>query len=187
MLREAFGKGCAKLPNRGINRLAVKERSLAHADNTLLSCLDNHHLRLLGIWDEHTIPNERFHLLASYAFGHHTMLSFNYAKVSHESSQDDSLEQQGTHPGLGRGARWYRSIEGFQFLRWPLAFFLLSMILICEISILHKQPTSLQLGGEINELVPSCMSHRRLDVHIAWRMRLTDAMQSQQKKDLLQR
>jgi hypothetical protein len=84
------------------------------------------------------------------------MSPFSYAKVSNESSQDDSLGQQETHPGPGRGAWWYRVIEKFQFLRWPVTLFILIMILFCEISILHKQPSSLGLGDEINGLVPTC-------------------------------
>ena len=41
-------------------------------------------------------------------------------------------------------------------LRWPTAFFLLSIILIFQMSILHKQPVSLPIGGELNGLVPHC-------------------------------
>lgn len=84
------------------------------------------------------------------------MAPYNYAKVSGESSNDDLLEQQHSHPGLGRLATWYKAVEKFQFLRWPLTFFFLLVILVCEISILHKQPNSLQLGEELNGLVPRC-------------------------------
>ncbi|KAF1835600.1 hypothetical protein BDW02DRAFT_597222 [Decorospora gaudefroyi] len=90
------------------------------------------------------------------------MSPFNYAKVSSESSHEDSLEQQQTHPEPGRLAGWYKAIEKFQFLRWPVTFFLLSVILFCELSILHKQPTSLQLGDEINHIVPKFSMERKI-------------------------
>lgn len=83
-------------------------------------------------------------------------MPFNYAKVSSDSSQEASLEKQDTHPGPGRSATWAKAVDGFRFLRWPAAFVLLVAILVCELSILHKQPSSFQLGTELNNLVPVC-------------------------------
>lgn len=84
------------------------------------------------------------------------MSPFSYAKVSSKSSQDQSLEQQETHPGPNQTSKWRKTVKMFRALRWPLSCFLLSSILVCEVSILHAQPASLQIGGDINGLVPTC-------------------------------
>ncbi|KAF1847750.1 uncharacterized protein K460DRAFT_275988 [Cucurbitaria berberidis CBS 394.84] len=90
------------------------------------------------------------------------MSPFNYAKVNSENDHDESLEQQQTYRGLDRLAIWLKTVEKFQFLRWPLTLFLLLVILICELSILHKQPSSLQLGEELNRLVPRFATEQRI-------------------------
>lgn len=90
------------------------------------------------------------------------IMPFNYAKVSSESSSnDDSLEQQQTYPGHDQRGRCTNMLDRIAFLRWPFTVLLLLVILVCELSILHRQPKTLEIGGELNGLIPTCkyLSH----------------------------
>jgi hypothetical protein len=85
-------------------------------------------------------------------------MPFNYAKIEGRSaghSQDD-LEQTQIHAEYGRSTMWSKIHNLLTFLRWPTTFFLLFVILICQLSIWHMQPVSSQIGGELNGLVPHC-------------------------------
>jgi hypothetical protein len=83
---------------------------------------------------------------------------FNYAKVSDEGSQDDTLEQQPMYRGPERHGWWRKIVAKVRALHWPVLFFLLLAVLMCEISILRKQSTPMQLGDERNGIIPSCES-----------------------------
>jgi hypothetical protein len=84
---------------------------------------------------------------------------FNYAKIDSLSGEHirDSFEQSQTHAERGRSTMWTKICDKLQVLRWPTTFFLLFIIVVCEISILRKQTTSLPIGAEVNGLVPHCM------------------------------
>jgi hypothetical protein len=85
-------------------------------------------------------------------------MPFNYAKIegrSAEHSQED-LDQTQIHTERGRSTMWSKIYNLLTFLRWPTTFFLLFVILICQLSIWHMQPVSSQIGGELNGLVPHC-------------------------------
>jgi hypothetical protein len=85
-------------------------------------------------------------------------MPFNYAKIegrSAEHSQED-LGQTQIHTERGRSTIWSKIYNLLTFLRWPTTFFLLFVILICQLSIWHMQPVSSQIGGELNGLVPHC-------------------------------
>ena len=90
------------------------------------------------------------------------MSSFSYTKVSSDSSQLASLEQQSPSRNVDCACGWRKATDSVQCLRWPVALFLLIVILICELLILRGQHTPLELGGEVNDLVPKCKSVRQL-------------------------
>jgi hypothetical protein len=81
-----------------------------------------------------------------------------YAKISSESAEhsEDSLFQAQTHTERELPTTGMEIFDKITVLRWPATFFLLFAILVCGISILHKQPTSQSIGGEVNGLVPHC-------------------------------
>ncbi|KAF9692899.1 hypothetical protein EKO04_009006 [Ascochyta lentis] len=79
-------------------------------------------------------------------------MHFKYGKVGSESPTED---EQPSHSGPGRVTFWTRICDITKWLRWPSTFFLLSLILAAEISILHKQPATLSIGSEINGIVPN--------------------------------
>jgi hypothetical protein len=80
-------------------------------------------------------------------------MPFKYGKVSDESSADDVLQ---TYPGPGRITLWSRMCDIALKLRWPSTFFLLLVILAAQVQILHRQPPTILVGGEINGIVPNC-------------------------------
>lgn len=86
------------------------------------------------------------------------MSPFTYTKVSSNSSQVDPFEQQAPNHKADKLSGWRKAADSVQFLRWPVTFFLLIAVLVCELSILHEQASSLKLGGEINNLIPECKS-----------------------------
>lgn len=90
------------------------------------------------------------------------MAPARYAKLDDASFDDESLEQQHQRPKSVYATACSRVLGKIAFLRWPTVFILLFGILICELSVLHRQPPSLQLGGEINDLVPNCQCHAQL-------------------------
>ncbi|KAH7402952.1 hypothetical protein BKA66DRAFT_578427 [Pyrenochaeta sp. MPI-SDFR-AT-0127] len=83
------------------------------------------------------------------------MSPYNYSKVGGESCTEELSEYKQKNSEPDRFASWSKAGEKFQFLRWPVTMCLLFSILVCELSILHKQPSSLQLGGELNALIPN--------------------------------
>lgn len=87
-------------------------------------------------------------------------MPFTYGKVGSESSTD---EEQ--HPGPDRNTLWSRSCKITSKLRWPTTFFFLIIILAAQIQILHRQPSSHPIGGEINGLVPTCKSQSHFPPH----------------------
>jgi cell division protein FtsL len=96
-------------------------------------------------------------------------MTFNYAKLDGDSvgHSEDALEQQQSHAERGQTKGWAAAFDRFSIVRWPIALLLLSATLICEISILHKQPKSLQIGAELNGLVPQCISSPCMRVGVA--------------------
>jgi hypothetical protein len=92
------------------------------------------------------------------AWKYHNAMPFNYAKINRESTEhsEESLMQAQIHIERGRSTMWTKTLDKVTVLRWPMAFLLLSAILVCEMSILHKQPTTQPIGGELNGLVPHC-------------------------------
>ncbi|RMZ70428.1 Thioesterase domain-containing [Pyrenophora seminiperda CCB06] len=89
------------------------------------------------------------------------MSPFTYTKVSNESSQLDSLEPLPPPPSrLVSG--WRRLADSVQFLRWPVTYFLLVVILICELSIFNSQSAPKSPGGELNGLVPEFATERKM-------------------------
>ncbi|KNG45794.1 hypothetical protein DDE82_006856 [Stemphylium lycopersici] len=86
------------------------------------------------------------------------MSPFHYAKVHNENSIDDAVEREYNHTS---SKRWHRTVDKFQFLRWSVAFFLLAAILTCELSILHNRPSALQLGGEMNGIIPNFSTEKK--------------------------
>lgn len=78
---------------------------------------------------------------------------FQYGKVSNESSTDDESQ---ANPGPGRITFWTRVCDIALKLRWPSTFALLLVILAAQVQMLHRQPISIPIGGEINGLVPIC-------------------------------
>jgi hypothetical protein len=82
----------------------------------------------------------------------------NYSKIdaSGVAQNEDTLEQQQNHAERGRLTMWAKTMDSLRRLRWAVAFVLLFAILVCEISILREQRTSLPIGGEVNGLVPHC-------------------------------
>lgn len=89
-------------------------------------------------------------------------LPFRYGKVSNESSADDESQ---THPGPGRVTFWSRMCGVALKLRWPSTFFLLLVILAAQVQILHRQPTTMPVGGEINGIVPNCTPHQETNCY----------------------
>ncbi|KAF2030395.1 hypothetical protein EK21DRAFT_65519 [Setomelanomma holmii] len=91
-------------------------------------------------------------------------MPFNYAKLDNDSlgNSDDTLEQQQSYIEHGRSERGAASFDRFSNSCWPLAFLLLSAILVSEISILYKQPSPLKIGGEINNLVPQFSQQQKI-------------------------
>lgn len=94
---------------------------------------------------------ERFRTsITSSMFG---SIPFKYGKVSNKSSIDNEAQ---THPGPCRVTLWSRMCDIMLKLRWASTFFLLLVILAAQVQILHRQPTTMPVGGEINGIVPSC-------------------------------
>ncbi|CAA9961562.1 DUF3328 domain containing protein [Pyrenophora teres f. maculata] len=89
------------------------------------------------------------------------MSPFNYTKVSSDSSQLESLDQQPSRKNLDEVSGWRKTVDSVQFLRWPVTFFLLTVILICELSIFHQQSTPLKLGSEVNGLLPEFTTQKK--------------------------
>lgn len=81
------------------------------------------------------------------------MSPFRYSKVSSESSQDSSLENQRIPPRRNRCCSIFEKLE---FLRWPVTFFLLFTILLCELSMLQNRPKAVLVGTDFNSIVPVC-------------------------------
>ncbi|OAL49065.1 hypothetical protein IQ07DRAFT_512276 [Pyrenochaeta sp. DS3sAY3a] len=90
------------------------------------------------------------------------MAPARYAKLDDASFDDESLEQQHQRPKPGCATACTRILSKIDFLRWPAVFMLLFGILICELSVLHRQPPSLQLSGEINDLVPNFSTEQKI-------------------------
>jgi hypothetical protein len=90
-------------------------------------------------------------------------MPFGYAKVE---NSDDSLGGQSSHAERGRRTWWTTTLDRFAVLRWPVTLFLLLAVLVCEISILRKQPPSLPIGGEVNGIVPHCKSSPIFYIHL---------------------
>ncbi|KAF1918579.1 hypothetical protein BDU57DRAFT_203922 [Ampelomyces quisqualis] len=83
-------------------------------------------------------------------------MPFNYAKVDFEGAEhrQSSIEPVHTHAERGRSTMWSKIFDSLRLMRWLAAFFLLSALLICQISILRRQPISYPIGSEMNGLVP---------------------------------
>ncbi|KAF1924090.1 uncharacterized protein M421DRAFT_95647 [Didymella exigua CBS 183.55] len=79
-------------------------------------------------------------------------MAFRYGKVGNESSTDDESQ---IRPGPSHVTFWSRVYCIALKLRWPSTSLLLLVILAAQVQILHRQPTSLPVGGEINGLVPN--------------------------------
>ncbi|EMD90725.1 hypothetical protein COCC4DRAFT_68645 [Bipolaris maydis ATCC 48331] len=87
------------------------------------------------------------------------MSPFRYSKVSSESSQDSSLEHQRVPPRRNRCCSIFEKLE---FLRWPVTFFLLFIILLCELSMLHNRPKAVPVGTDFNSIVPVFSTEKKI-------------------------
>ncbi|KAH7091928.1 hypothetical protein FB567DRAFT_226804 [Paraphoma chrysanthemicola] len=90
-------------------------------------------------------------------------MPWHYAKIDsgNVGHSDGMLEQQQKHTERGR-SKWLATLDRFGIVRWPLVLLFLFAILMCEISILQRQPKSLQIGGEINGLVPRFSQEQKI-------------------------
>jgi hypothetical protein len=82
-------------------------------------------------------------------------MAFHYGKVSSDSS-DDTLEGQQTRRDPSQSSVWIRLCSIGRWICWPFMFLLLLTILGCEISLMYSRPSSQEIGGEINQIVPGC-------------------------------
>jgi hypothetical protein len=82
-------------------------------------------------------------------------MSFHYGKVSGESS-DDTLEGQQIRRDPSHPSIWNEFCTVGRWICWPVTFLLLLAILGCEISLMYSRPSSQEIGGEINQIVPGC-------------------------------
>jgi hypothetical protein len=82
-------------------------------------------------------------------------MAFHYGKVSSESS-DDTLEGQQIRLDPSHPSIWNRIFTVGRWICWPATFFLLLTILGCELSLMYSRPSSQEIGGEINQIVPGC-------------------------------
>ncbi|KAH9866003.1 hypothetical protein J1614_008567 [Plenodomus biglobosus] len=90
------------------------------------------------------------------------MPSFNYSKVSGESSGDASLVDPDTHQKPLQPGAWSRTSKIVRSSRWPCILVLLLLILLGELSIINRQPASVQLGGELNSLLPDFSKQQKI-------------------------
>jgi hypothetical protein len=82
-------------------------------------------------------------------------MAFHYGKVSSESSDDTPEGQQirrdPSHPSV-----WNRFCTVGRWTCWSITPLLLLTILGCEMSLMYSRPSSQEIGGEINQIVPGC-------------------------------
>lgn len=87
-------------------------------------------------------------------------MPFPYSNIRTESAEQDHDDTEtapiGDEPR--RSTFWTRLFNKIRALKWPMTFLLLFSILLCELSVLRRQPPILPIGAEINGLVPHCMS-----------------------------
>jgi hypothetical protein len=82
-------------------------------------------------------------------------MAFHYGKVSSESS-DDTLEGQQIRRDPSYSSIWIRICTAGRWICWPVTFLLLLTVLGCELSLMYSRPSSQEIGGEINQIVPGC-------------------------------
>lgn len=94
------------------------------------------------------------------------MTSTKYTQLSDTSFEENGFEFQRERPASDRLGSWMKVVKKISFLRWPVAFFLLIVILICQLKLLHNPIDTLKVGGEINKLVPNC-EFAQFNYHLA--------------------
>ncbi|CBX98577.1 hypothetical protein IAQ61_007796 [Plenodomus lingam] len=90
------------------------------------------------------------------------MSTFNYIKVSGESSGDASIADPDSHREPSRPTTYSRICKILRFSRWLFTLVLLVAILLCQLLILNRQPDQLQLGGELNSLITNFSKQQKM-------------------------
>lgn len=86
-------------------------------------------------------------------------MPFPYSKVVPESAEHDDSDTESApfEENFRSSTFWTRLLSKIKALKWTVVFLLLCANLLCELSVLRRQPSILPIGAELNGLVPRCM------------------------------